>query len=93
MFVNRRKTERRSCRRIAKIQSGAGSLPRDCTITDISITGAKMTVTKPVAVGEMLVVRSRRFTARARVAWAESTIIGLEFLEANERLMNALDAP
>jgi hypothetical protein len=64
-----------------------------CTITDISITGAKMTVTKPVAVGEMLVVRSRRFTARARVAWAESTIIGLEFLETNERLMNALDAP
>jgi hypothetical protein len=64
-----------------------------CAITDISISGAKMTVSEPVAVGEMLLVRSRRFTARARVAWAEATVIGLEFLEANERLMNALDAP
>jgi hypothetical protein len=64
-----------------------------CTIIDISITGAKMTVSKPVAVDEMVVLRSRRFTARARVAWAAATVIGLEFLEANDRLMNALDAP
>jgi hypothetical protein len=64
-----------------------------CTIIDISISGAKMTVSEPVAVGEMLLVRSRRFTARARVAWAQADVIGLEFLEANERLMGALDAP
>jgi hypothetical protein len=64
-----------------------------CTIINISITGAKMQVSKPVAVDEILVVRSRRFTARARVAWAEPTVVGLEFLEANDRLMNALDAP
>jgi hypothetical protein len=64
-----------------------------CTIIDISITGAKMQVSKPIAVGDLLIVRSRRFTARARVAWAEKTIVGLEFLDANERLMNALDAP
>jgi hypothetical protein len=64
-----------------------------CTITDISIAGARMQVSKPVAVGEMLIVRSRRFTARARVAWARQAIVGLEFLETNQRLMNALDAP
>jgi hypothetical protein len=64
-----------------------------CTIIDISITGAKMRVSKPMAVGELLNVRSRRFTARARVAWTEQTVVGLEFLEANERLMKALDAP
>jgi hypothetical protein len=64
-----------------------------CTIVDISVIGAKMKVSKPVAAGENLVVRSRRFTARARVAWARQGMVGLEFVEANERLMKALDAP
>jgi hypothetical protein len=64
-----------------------------CMIIDISITGAKMQVSKPLAVDERLVVRSRRFTAKARVAWVEPTVVGIEFLEANERLMRALDAP
>jgi len=30
------------CKRIAKIQCGAGSLPRDCTITDVSNGGVKV---------------------------------------------------
>ena len=30
------------CAGIAKIQTGAGSLPRDCTITDISDGGVKV---------------------------------------------------
>ena len=36
LAANRRRSERRLCRRIAKIQCGTGSLPRDCTITDVS---------------------------------------------------------
>ena len=42
LAANRRRSERRLCRRIAKIQTGAGSLPRDCTITDISDGGVKV---------------------------------------------------
>ena len=42
MLANRRKSERRLCRRIAKIHWGTGSLPRDCTITDISDGGVKV---------------------------------------------------
>jgi len=42
MLANRRKTERRLCRRVAKIQFGNGSLPRDCTITDVSDGGVKL---------------------------------------------------
>lgn len=42
MLVNRRKSERRMCSRVAKIQFGTGSLPRDCTITDISDGGVKV---------------------------------------------------
>ena len=64
-----------------------------CTITDISIAGAKMLVNKPLAEGETILVRSRRFTAKARVAWTTPISVGLEFLEPNERLERALDAP
>jgi len=41
-YADRRKSERRLCKRIAKIQCGAGSLPRDCTITDVSNGGVKV---------------------------------------------------
>jgi hypothetical protein len=41
MLANRRRSERRVCPRLAKIQFGAGSLPRDCTITDISDGGVR----------------------------------------------------
>lgn len=64
-----------------------------CTITDISIAGAKMLVSHPLAEGESIVIRSRRFTARATVAWSREGAVGLEFREANERLERALDAP
>ena len=42
MLMNRRQSERRLCRRFAKIQFGTGLLPRDCTITDISEGGVKV---------------------------------------------------
>jgi len=42
MLANRRRSERRVCTRLAKIHFGAGSLPRDCTITDISDGGVKV---------------------------------------------------
>ena len=42
MLANRRRSERRVCSRLAKIHLGAGSLPRDCTITDISDGGVKV---------------------------------------------------
>ena len=40
--ANRRKSERRLCRSLAKIQFGTGGLPRDCVITDISAGGVKI---------------------------------------------------
>lgn len=64
-----------------------------CTITDVSTAGAKMLVSKPLAEGETILVRSRRFTAKARVAWTAPGSVGLEFLEPNDRLERALDAP
>ena len=42
LAVNRRRSERRVCRSLAKIQFGTGTLPRDCLITDISDGGVKV---------------------------------------------------
>lgn len=39
---DRRKAERHAVSRIAKIQIGAGTLPRDCLITDISDGGLRL---------------------------------------------------
>ena len=64
-----------------------------CTITDIAIAGARMQVSRPLEEGESIVIRSRRFTARATVVWAGDGIVGLAFHEPDERLERALDAP
>nr|WP_084030952.1 PilZ domain-containing protein [Bradyrhizobium paxllaeri] len=40
--MDRRKSERRACHGAAKVQLGVGSLPRDCTITDISDGGVRI---------------------------------------------------
>jgi len=64
-----------------------------CTVLDISIAGARMRVNKPLAEGETIVVRSSRFTAKAQIAWTAEGYVGLAFIEPNERLEKALDAP
>jgi hypothetical protein len=40
----RRSSRRRQINRVAKIQFGSGSLPRDCLITDISDGGVRLHV-------------------------------------------------
>jgi hypothetical protein len=40
----RRKSQRQMINRVAKIQSGNGSLPRDCIVTDISDGGVRLHV-------------------------------------------------
>jgi hypothetical protein len=41
---DRRGAERRQLNRVAKIQFGTGTLPRDCLITDISDSGVRIQV-------------------------------------------------
>ena len=40
----RRRSRRRQINRVAKIQFGSGTLPRDCLITDISDGGVRLHV-------------------------------------------------
>jgi hypothetical protein len=41
---DRRRTHRRFMNRLAKIQLGTGTLPRDCLVTDISSGGVRLHV-------------------------------------------------
>jgi len=81
MFVNRRKTERRSCRRIAKIQSGTGSLPRDCTITDISNGGVKVVAEYLEIPPQFTIIFSTGDSRQCRLAWRIGCEFGAEFVD------------
>ena len=61
--------------RIAKIQSGAGSLPRDCTITDISSGGVKVVAEYLEIPPQFTIIFSTGDSRQCRLAWR----IGCEF--------------
>ena len=81
MFANRRTSERRVCRSFAKIQFGTGSLPRDCTITDISAGGLKV-ITEHVDVPpEFTIIMSEGRPRQCRLAWRIGYEFGAQFVD------------
>ena len=81
MFVNRRKTERRECNRIAKIQFGTGNLPRDCMITDMSDGGVKIIAEYPEIPTEFTVIFSEGRPRQCKLAWRIGCEFGAQFLD------------
>jgi hypothetical protein len=81
MLVNRRKSERRQCRRVAKIQFGTGSLPRDCVITDVSKGGAKVIAEYPEIPAEFTITFSTGDQRQCRLAWRIGCEFGAEFVD------------
>ena len=88
MLANRRRFERRACRGLAKIQSGIGSLPRDCTIVDISEGGVRVIAENfdPPAEFTLLLGEGRR---QCRLAWRIGCEFGAEFLDQQPNLAAA----
>ena len=80
MLKERRRHERRSINRVAKIQS-AGSLPRDCLVTDISDGGARLYAEGIVIPDQfvLLLTGSRTERRECRVVWRLGNEIGVEF--------------
>ena len=78
MFVNRRKSERVNCNRVAKIQFGTGALPRDCQITDIYDGGVK-------------VIADYQAAIKARDPKAEPEFVSLEGYIAGRLAIAALE--
>lgn len=81
MLANRRKSERRLCRRVAKIQFGTGSLPRDCMITDVSAGGVKVVADYPDIPAEFTIILSTGDPRQCRLAWRIGCEFGAQFID------------
>ncbi len=79
MLANRRKSERRQCRRLAKIQFGTG-LSRDCTITDLADVGAKVVAEHLQIPAEFTIIFSTA-ARQCRLAWLIGCEFGFEFTD------------
>ena len=78
----RRRSERHTARGLAKIQTGAGSLPRDCWISDISDGGVRLHSERTDVPDEFTLllpgVGGRR---ECRVVWRLGNELGAEFID------------
>jgi len=81
MLANRRMSERRMCRRLARIQFGTGSLPRDCTITDISDGGVKVIAEHIEVPPEFTIILSEGRPRQCRLAWRIGYEFGAQFID------------
>jgi hypothetical protein len=80
-IANRRKSERRMCRSLARIQFGTGSLPRDCTITDISDGGVKVIAEYVDLPSEFTIILSEGRPRQCRLAWRIGCEFGAQFVD------------
>ncbi len=69
------------CRRVAKIQTGAGSLPRDCTITDISNGGVKVIAEHVEIPPQFTIIFSTNDARQCRLVWRIGCEFGAEFID------------
>jgi PilZ domain len=81
MLANRRRSERRLCRSFAKIQFGTGSLPRDCTITDVSDGGVKVIADYLDIPAEFTIIFSQGQPRQCRLAWRIGCELGAQFVD------------
>jgi len=80
---DRRQARRRLINRMAKIQFGNGSLPRDCLITDISTGGVRLHVEGLQVPNEFVLLLSGDDLTKqcnCRVVWRLGHEIGARFL-------------
>ena len=82
MLKDRRDSPRRVINRIAKFHSGAGSLPRDCMVTDISEQGARLYSEIEIPERFTLSLSGEGHSVRreCRVVWRLGGELGVEFV-------------
>ena len=83
MFKERREVRRRAFNRVARFLSDDGSLPRSCTITDISDGGARLYSEFEVPPNFTLSVLGDDggMQRRCRVVWRLGGELGVEFID------------
>ena len=78
----RRRSERHTVRGLAKIQTGAGSLPRDCWVSDISDGGVRLHSERMDLPDEFtLVLPGVGGRRECRVVWRLGNELGAEFID------------
>jgi hypothetical protein len=90
MLNERRQHQRHKINRIAKFRTDANALPRDCMITDISKSGARLfadTVEIPDSF-ELFISGEKHDHRQCRVVWRLGGEIGVTFVDdsAEQRL-------
>ncbi len=81
MLSDRRKDRRQVINRAAKLQAELGALPRDCIITDLSRSGARI-FADGIEVPDnfaLLISGSEETRRDCRVVWRLGGEVGLEF--------------
>jgi PilZ domain-containing protein len=80
---NRRRSERHAVGGLAKIRTGAGSLPRDCWVSDISDGGVRLHAEGLDVPDEFTLVLVGVEGGRrdCRVAWRLGHEVGAEFID------------
>jgi hypothetical protein len=82
MFAERRKHQRFAINRVARIQAEHGSFSRECTITDISESGARLFVTDADLPDQFSLVISgeKQVREECRVVWRLGGEMGVTFI-------------
>ena len=63
----------------------------DCVVIDLSLGGAKLDLTAPVAQGDVVTLVLERFGSfRAEIAWREEGSVGLRFVEEPQRIADLI---
>jgi hypothetical protein len=84
----KRRAPRRLINRVAKIQVGSGTLPRDCLITNISTGGVRLHVEGIEVPDDFVLVLSGDDVAKEckyRVVWRLGREIGAQFISLVQR--------
>ena len=81
MRTERRQHPRYTINRIAKFQADAYSLPRDCTITDVSDGGVKVIAEYLDIPSEFTIIFSAGRPRQCRLAWRIGCELGAEFVD------------
>ena len=69
------------CTRLAKIHFGAGSLPRDCTITDISDGGVKVVAEFLEVPPQFTIIFAPDYFCQCCLRWRIGCEFGAEFVD------------
>jgi hypothetical protein len=79
---DRRKSPRVACRGPAKIYLGAGTIPRDCTVLDISEGGMRLIADRVDSLpAEFTVILSNGRGRECRMAWRIGCEFGVQFID------------